>query len=94
MARSKIPYASLEAELQRMLTNPTYIRVRLLRPTRYNEIKAPTTMYDRTTGNYAKYGYLCDVQYDVFKGFMEDFEGKLVSVYQTEVTKMVIPVSF
>ena len=90
MARTRIPYEEIEFALKQMLEAPIYVRVTLLRPSRYNDLKAPTTLYDRSTGNYARFGYYCDVRYDVFQGFGEDFEGKIRSIYRTVETKMAI----
>ena len=92
MARSRIPYTDLETELKAMYSSPIYARVKLNRPDRYNNLKAPITIYDRTTGNYARYGYLCNVSYQVFQGFEEDYEGKFRSIYEMVTTDVVIPI--
>lgn len=93
MARSRIPYTDLETELKKMLKAPIYVRVKLLRPDRYNDLKAPPTIYDRSTGNYARIGYYCDVAYDEFVGFGENFEGRFQSIYKSQEDKMFIPYS-
>lgn len=81
MARSRIPYTRLEEELKEKLKAPSFVNVELLRPTRTNNIKAPTTIYDRSTGNYARWGYLCDIRYAIFMGFSSSWTGRIEADY-------------
>ena len=73
MPRATIPYEDLQAELERMFPWPT-CRVRLRRPKRDNNVKAPTTIYDRTGGNFKKIGYRCEIFIEMFTGLSEDLE--------------------
>ncbi len=72
MGRATIPYEDIKAKLEAMFPWPTYRTVRLRKPDRYNDIKAPTTVYDRSTGNYARAGYKCHVTLERFVGVSED----------------------
>jgi len=93
MARSKIPYSDLENVLTKLYTSPNYVRVYLQRPSRQNNIKAPMTLYDRSSGNYGRWGYLCDIEYEIFTGFKPDWTGKLEGQYKYVQTKLAIPLS-
>jgi len=80
MPRAKIPYDALEEQLDALFPPPAFRRAEILRPTRARtgrkKIRAPTTIYDRSSGNYAVIGYmtmvryqeLTDVDYDEYNG--------------------------
>jgi len=77
MPRAKIPYEDLQARLESMFPWPTYRTVRLLKPKRDNNIRAPTTVYDREGGNFQRIGYRCQVILERFEGIREDLSGTL-----------------
>lgn len=72
MARATIPYEDIQAVLERMFPWPTYKTVRIRKPDRYNDLKAPTTIYDRRTGNFKSMGYKVPVILERFVGLSED----------------------
>jgi len=73
MPRATIPYEDLQAVLEDMFPWPT-CRVRLRRPNRNNDVKAPTTIYDRTGGNFKRIGYRCEIFIEMFVGLSDDLE--------------------
>jgi hypothetical protein len=73
MARATIPYTAIEQKVREMFPYPTYQGIEIIVPTRYNDVKAPTTVYDRRTGNYKSIGYRIRVRLTRFVGFREDF---------------------
>lgn len=74
MARATIPYDELNEKARELFPKPTYEYVSVQRPNRYNSLKAPTTVYDRSTGNYQKIGYRCLIKRRRLGGFTEDFQ--------------------
>jgi hypothetical protein len=72
MARATIPYAAIEQKVKKMFPYPTYQGIEIITPNRYNNVKAPTTVYDRRTGNYKTIGYRIGVKLTRFVGFRED----------------------
>ena len=90
MARSRIPYTDLEEKLKEMFQAPSFVNVELKRPTRQNDISAPTTLYDRSTGNYRRWGYMCDIRYAIFMGFSSSWTGRIEADYIYVDTKMPI----
>lgn len=72
MARATIPYEDIDAKLSSMFPWPTYRTVYLRKPKRDNNVNAPTTVYDRSTGNYKRIGYRCQVVTERFVGVSED----------------------
>ena len=79
MARAAIPWRKIEASAKKMFVQPIYESYWVEKPTRYNELKAPTTVYDRTSGNYAVIGYNVMVVRDQFTGFSK---GRLFPQYK------------
>lgn len=75
MPRATIDYPALRGALFDKYPMPLYRDVTLLVPDRNNRIKAPTTVYDRTTGNYARIGYKVQVRLEQFMGITETFDG-------------------
>lgn len=73
MARATIPYAAIEQKVRKMFPYPTYQGIEVIVPTRYNNVKAPTTVYDRRTGNYKTIGYRIGVKLTRIVGFDERF---------------------
>ena len=71
MPRATIPYEDIRAQLEYMFPYPT-CRVRLRTPSRYNDVKAPVTVYDRSKGNFGKIGYKCQIVLEMFEGLSED----------------------
>lgn len=57
-----------------MFPEPTFRSVRLRAPSRENNLKAPTTIYDRRSGNFKTIGYRCSVVYQRFEALSEDLE--------------------
>jgi len=80
MPRAKIPYDAIRSKLRSMFPEPAYRFIRLRIPDRYNKIKAPTTIYDRTSGNFQTIGYRCDVVYEIFTGFSSDLRAEYSQV--------------
>jgi len=68
MPRARIPYEELEAAAREKYPYPVFKDVQVLRRSRYNDIKAPTVVYDRSTGNYAKMGFKCQITAKMFEG--------------------------
>jgi len=75
MPRAKIDYPALRNELFKKYPMPLYRDVTLLVPHRSNRIKAPTTIYDRSQGNYARIGYKVQVRLEQFMGIVESYDG-------------------
>lgn len=75
MPRATIDYPALRKELFDKYPMPLYRDVTLLVPERNNRIRAPTTVYDRTTGNYARIGYKVQVRLEQFMGIKETYDG-------------------
>ena len=71
MPRATIPYDELQQELDKMFPWPT-CRVRLRKPDRYNNLKAPVTVYDRTDGKFQRIGYRCNIFIEMFTGLADD----------------------
>jgi len=74
MPRATIPYDAIRSKLFQMFPEPTFRYVRLRKPDRYNNLKAPTTIYDRTSGNFKAIGYRCAVVYERFEALSEDLD--------------------
>jgi len=72
MARAKIPYEDIQARLEAMFPWPTYQTVRMRKPTRENNVRAPTTVYDRRSGNFQRIGYRVSVTLERFVGLSEN----------------------
>ena len=62
MAKAAVPYEQLQIELERLYPEPIFQNMRLLKPKRGNNIRAPTAIYDRTAGSFKKIGYRCIIQ--------------------------------
>lgn len=75
MPRAKIDYPGLQDELLKKYPLPLYRDVKLLVPHRSNRIRAPTTIYDRSQGNYARIGYKVQVRLEQFIGVVETWNG-------------------
>lgn len=75
MPRAKIDYPALRSKLLQKYPMPLYRNVDLLVPHRSNNIKAPTTIYDRSQGNYARIGYKVQVRLEQFMGIVENYDG-------------------
>lgn len=75
MPRAKIDYPALRKALNDKYPMPLYRDVTLLVPHRSNQVKAPTTVYDRTQGNYARIGYKVQVRLQQFMGITETYDG-------------------
>lgn len=71
MPRATIDYTALRKALFEKYPQPLYRDVTLLVPRRDNRIKAPTTVYDRATGNYARIGYKVQVRLEQFVGIVD-----------------------
>ena len=71
MPRATIDYPALREALFEKYPQPLYRDVTLLVPRRDNKIKAPTTVYDRSTGNYARIGYKVQVSLEQFVGIVD-----------------------
>jgi hypothetical protein len=71
MPRARIPYEELEAAARKKYPYPIFRNVQVLRRSRYNDIKAPTVVYDRSTGNYARIGFNCQITAEMFAGMVE-----------------------
>tara|TARA_R110000803_G_C11981119_1_gene320767 strand:- start:416 stop:682 length:267 start_codon:yes stop_codon:yes gene_type:complete len=76
MARATIPYADIDAKVAALFPWPTYQSVVLDVPRSFNDTKAPTTVYDRRTGNYARIGYRVWVSRERISGFDNQFRAK------------------
>ena len=74
MPRARIPYDEIRRKLYEMFPEPTFRFVRLRTPDRYNNLKAPTTIYDRRSGNFKTIGYRCAIIYERFEKFSDDLE--------------------
>ena len=72
MARATIPYEDIQAKLESMFPWPTYKTVRIRKPRRDNNVKAPTSVYDRSTRNFKSMGYRTQVILERFEGLSED----------------------
>jgi hypothetical protein len=72
MARATIPYEDIQAKLETMFPWPTYKTVRIRKPRRDNEVRAPTSVYDRRTGNFKSMGYRVQIILERFVGLSED----------------------
>lgn len=88
MARAAIPWAKINKSAKKMFPSPNFRDVQVLKPDRYNDLKAPTTVYDRATGNYAVIGYLCRVRYERFV----KIQTNLYPDFKTMVETRFIPV--
>jgi len=82
MPRAKIPYPELEKALRKKYPSPLYANVTLKKPRRDNNIRAPTTIYDRSQGNYARIGYRVQVELEQFAGIETSFRAKYATVYK------------
>lgn len=71
MPRAKIDYPALRQALFEKYPQPLYRDVTLLVPRRDNRIKAPTAVYDRTTGNYARIGFKVQVRLEQYVGTVD-----------------------
>ena len=71
MPRAAIPYFEIEQTLERMYPRPSNQNIVLIRPQRWNDVKAPTRVYDRSTGNYAPIGWKVTFRREIFFGFDE-----------------------
>lgn len=76
MARAAIPWKKIESSVKKVFPKPIYSEVRVMKPNRYNDLKAPTTVYDRTSGNYKPIGYNTLVSRYMFVGFDKELEPK------------------
>jgi hypothetical protein len=88
MARATIPYEDLRAKAETLFPYPTYDSVSLRKPTRYDDYKAPTTVYDRSTGNFQRIGYRCYIRRTRIEGFSEDFR----PIWKTEGSYVILEV--
>jgi hypothetical protein len=59
MAKAAVPYDALQIALEQIFPEPIFQNVRVVKPRRDNRVKAPTAIYDRSTGNFQKIGYKC-----------------------------------
>lgn len=73
MGRATIPYENIEAAVNLLFPWPTFSNVFIEVPRSYNKIKAPTTVYDRRTGNYKAIGYRVYVSRTRIYRFDEQF---------------------
>ena len=80
MARAAIPWNKIEKSARKVFPKPIYEDIFVFRPNRNNDLKAPTTVYDRTTGNYAVIGYNVMVHRDMLTGFDKDLRPKWKSI--------------
>lgn len=76
MARAKIPYEDIKAAVDSLFPWPTFNDVKLDVPRSFNETKAPTTVYDRRSGNFSKIGYRVYVWRSRIDGFDNQFRPK------------------
>ncbi len=65
---------------------PLYGQVRLNKPERYGGGYTPTRIYDRSTGNYAPYGWLIEISYNRFTG---EFD-LLAPVYTDRIRERIV----
>ena len=86
MGRATIPYDDLTAKVRQMFPAPGFKNVRIRKPDRYNDLKAPTTIYDRSGGNYARIGYKVSIRYDVFLFISEDLQ----AIYETRRSTVLV----
>ena len=87
MPRARIPYAELEYAANLKYPSPLFRNTRILRKDRYNNVKAPTVVYDRSTGNYKAIGWKITILTEQFSG-IKDY-GKRIG-YSTEYKQRVI----
>jgi len=62
MAKAAVPYDELQIAAENMFPEPIFQNIRLLKPKRSNNVRAPTAVYDRTSGAFKKIGYRCLIQ--------------------------------
>ena len=68
MPRARIPYDELQKAAEEKYPYPAFRYVTVLRRSRYDNVPSPTVVYDRSTGNYKKMGFKCQVTMEVFDG--------------------------
>lgn len=71
MPRATIDYPKLRNLLAKKYPYPLFRQVRLVKPERYNRVRAPTAVYDRATGNYKRIGYKVQVELEQFVGMVQ-----------------------
>lgn len=74
MPRATIPYDAIEKRVEELYPQPTFRFVRFRRPSRQNNIRAPTTIYARIDGKFTAIGYKVDVIYERFTKLSDDLE--------------------
>ena len=75
MPRAKIPYDAIESKMIELYPYPLYrgVGIRTVFTDRVRR-KTPTTVYDRTTGNFARIGYKVAIEGLIFVGTDQNFE--------------------
>jgi len=88
MGRATIPYENIDSAVHLLFPWPTYSNVILDVPRSFNKTKAPTTVYDRRTGNYKAIGYRVFVSRTRISGFDDQFR----AVYTTDKGFIIVEV--
>jgi len=79
MPRARIPYDELQRLAEKKYPSPLYIDVEVQRKDRTTD-KAPTRVYDRTTGNFAAIGWQVSISFKQFDG-IKDMYGEYEAMY-------------
>jgi len=85
MAKAAVPYDQLQINLENLFPEPIFQRVRLLKPKRGNNIRAPTAIYDRTGGAFKKIGYRCKIQGTMVTGIDPNWQYIKKRDFQKEI---------
>lgn len=82
MPRATIPYDDLQRLAEEKYPEPLYINVNVTRKDRNSYgVKAPTRVYDRSTGNFAAIGWKVQISMAQFVG-VRDNRGRFETKYQ------------
>ena len=78
MARAQIPYFEIDQFIEQRYPTPVFQNARRDRFPR----EIPRTVYDRSTGNFARIGYLVWMSYERLTGFNENLDPVYDRVYE------------
>ena len=83
MPRARIPYSEIDDYISNKYPSPAFVDARR---TQF-QAGAPTTVYDRRTGNFQRIGYLVDVIYELLTGV----DSNLNPVYEIVREQIFVP---
>lgn len=85
MPRAAIPYFEIDQYIEQQYPAPVF---RNARRNRFAS-EIPRTVYDRSTGNFARIGYLVFMSYDRLTGFDQNLDPEYESIYE----RIFVPIS-